>query len=587
MDWKRRAEGFNPRKRSAMTNGSIKNKKHAKRKRLSTSVQHSWQKCMDGFDDSIIEKEKEVTPKASKIKKKSSTGKKNNKRSGSVITLSHTTDNDTAEIQCWSSTDDDDNSGTVSTDRLRKESSMDIDISDCESLSEDEKSEEPKMTSQSEKDNLSELISLASSSSTAASSSTPQSSHVTGSQKKGSDWLKAVKLKTPDKKSDTDAMTMQFESTRKKKKYIRGGLAEQLQKIVSREKSSMTFWSHQNSSAKKGEKGDDTSSALTVRVLQISTEYGLHVTQCEVLSDTASQQSGMSFVTVLFTHSLSQQLTLNVGLIIKIYPPWQKLVITHRREPVILCTYYCQAINTLEDSDMTSQQILSLNTDVEHTSLSIISPKKKLKPSRLFGRISSSPDVIETTIIPLSSKKVISDSFIDSIEECSEHNDSGLCVRATVQRIYCKQIPQSNAGLSRQVRHPSHRYQWVLLLQDKHNAFCELLLPCHCTENPTWMDCIKYGQGKVFTFSGIRVVQRTNRTKSPGLFSLIDSLWSSEHRQLVTDQSSLSQDSSHHVVPSFCYIITTTGCDNTIESRDEVSLLYKSPKIYTLKEIQM
>ncbi|XP_077982361.1 DNA repair-scaffolding protein-like [Glandiceps talaboti] len=557
MDWFKRDEGFRVKsKRNSPSSKSNAAKK--KRQSEGKSVEESWQRCTDGFDHEIIKEEKQKTPSKMKLKPGKAKSSEKKKITFTVVKSPVSkADNEIAMID-WNSSDSDSMEDIIAPSPpdtrqpLRSQSimkltankkqqpitrqSIDAVISDYESPSEDE---EVQRSAKPPQDGASQELSIPSISSGATTASLSSAGNVNtrecydsgSSPKKGSDWLKSVQGQTPDKR--TTAISTQAESTRKKKKFVRGGLAEQLHTILSREKSSMTFWSHQKANSKKSTSG----SSLTVKVLSIDIQCNINITQCDVLSGTAMQDSTPTAITILFTASSSDQLMLNVGSVIKIYPPWQKLVIPHHKEAIILCTYFCQSVGGMstEDSDFSSQITTSLqpSRDELQSSLSVFSPKKKLKPSQLFSN-RRSPDTIETKIIvPVSKPKhVISESFLESIEEHGGHPAIGFCVQATVQRLYCKRFAGQSTSLPRLLggrlqspqRTSKPRYQWVFLLQDMHGAFCELQLPHSCTHEQTWSQCIRHGQGKVYVFSGLRVVQRTNRLRSPALFSLINSL---------------------------------------------------------------
>ncbi|XP_070576050.1 DNA repair-scaffolding protein-like isoform X2 [Ptychodera flava] len=422
------------------------------------------------------------------------------------------------------------------------------------------------------------------------------------SPKKGSDWLKSVQWQTPDKKPQVTSL-VQPDSTRKSKKFVRGGLAERLQQILLREKSSMAFWSHHNAMNSTGSNGG---SSLTVRLLSLEVQCQMRITKCEVISNTDSQgNTSPTTIFVLFTPTISDQLCLVTGSLVKIYPPWQKLTLPHHKDPILLCTYYCRSVDSdcMEDSDTSSQLMASLQPTEsdQQLSLSVISPKKKFQPSRLFSS-SKFVETIETHIFPLSERwSVVSESFLESVEEHGGHSASKMSVMATVQRIYCRRVADQSSSLAKPFRgqlippqSTSSRlqYQWVLLLQDSCKSFCELQLPPTSIEEENWKECLLHGQGKKYNFSGLRVVQRANRIRSPALFSMIDSLWHSTTKGCTdtscpTDTAIQGTSEDMSSAPSFCYIFTT-ACDNdNIKQIQCKSDIYNAPSVTSLQDIHM
>ena len=55
---------------------------------------------------------------------------------------------------------------------------------------------------------------------------------------------------------------------------------------------------------------------------------------------------------------------------------------------------------------------------------------------------------------------------------------------------------------------------YSLILQDSHGAVCELLVPCELMRDDAWRSALQHGDGRVCTFSGLQIGQRTNRARS-------------------------------------------------------------------------
>ncbi|KAJ7381528.1 hypothetical protein OS493_001676 [Desmophyllum pertusum] len=121
--------------------------------------------------------------------------------------------------------------------------------------------------------------------------------------------------------------------------------------------------------------------------------------------------------------------------------------------------------------------------------------------------------------------------------------------------------------------------RWTLLVQDIHGMCAEIQVPQTFQDSFDWNSCIVKGEGKVYTFSHVKVIQRTNRLRSAGLFSLIQSLWCSHddntitsdtgNSQIVTQESG-SQDSNSSSPPNFCYVLTVQESSHASLCQDVV-----------------
>ncbi|XP_043921165.1 DNA repair-scaffolding protein [Protopterus annectens] len=100
----------------------------------------------------------------------------------------------------------------------------------------------------------------------------------------------------------------------------------------------------------------------------------------------------------------------------------------------------------------------------------------------------------------------------------------------------------------------------------------------------------KKWEGKCCCLLGMKVLQRTTRGRSPGLFSLIDSLWPPLIPLKVHGQSQDSQEIDGRVpAPSFCYILGACPDEKSVEMVEEpepqVLDLYLPPVVHSLKTI--
>ncbi|XP_006880587.1 PREDICTED: DNA repair-scaffolding protein-like [Elephantulus edwardii] len=172
-------------------------------------------------------------------------------------------------------------------------------------------------------------------------------------------WMKSTEtiLCTPPKK--INKFPRPPEDSAKKKKPIRGGLAERLSELQNRERSAISFWRHQCAAYQKTLKGREPG-LLIVKILELHEECTIQVAFCEQLERLQSDSPllGLAtrprvFLKVLFTKETAEHLKGRPQDIVHIYPPWQKLVIPNESYPVVLNTYCCQKVIVKEDSQTT------------------------------------------------------------------------------------------------------------------------------------------------------------------------------------------------------------------------------------------
>ncbi|XP_022111259.1 DNA repair-scaffolding protein-like [Acanthaster planci] len=459
----------------------------------------------------------------------------------------------------------------------------------------------------SDYDSPSEEQGTAASSSQQASSSlhisdqspTPQPSPCQSPDKEsprtGTELLKKLKLpaRTPDKEAGVGGPSGGGDSTKKKRKFVRGGLAEGLQRVINREKSAMAFWAHRTVDTATSQ-----SLMLDLLVLSVEEARGLYVTRCRMCPFTSEAPDDDDML-VLFAQANGRQLKLGVGSRIRVYPPWQKLTLPNYKETVILCTYFCHPVDTADETppDVATTQSLFPNKTAG------MSLEKELKPVRLFQPLPKQTTSADSTLqLVLPNVKEapadhVSDSFLDSIAQSGGYTTAGMCVRARIHRVHCRGSNAEPVSMNRKQQgfsKPTHESSvgsthWALILQDNHGVFCELQVTVGYTgeEEEIWRRSLRGGEGKTMVFAGLKVMRRVNRTRFPGLFSLIDSLWSPCDTPI--SQSEAESQSQGLVSPqSFCYILGVQMLRNTIreEVSDRVRIPYREPVIHTLREVQ-
>ncbi|XP_068382071.1 DNA repair-scaffolding protein isoform X4 [Eschrichtius robustus] len=332
------------------------------------------------------------------------------------------------------------------------------------------------------------------------------------------------------------------ENSAKKKKLLRGGLAERLNGLQNRERSAISLWRHQYLSYQRTLSGIK-SGILTVKILELHEECTIQVAMCEQLSglqaDSSSQGGAPGTgLKVLFAKETARCLRGLPQDIIRIYPPWQKLIIPNGSCPVILNTYFCQKVVAKEDSK-TAHEVHSWDTPL---------PRRNIILAQMFrfkSLTNNSPEnqVMcggHTTVgtdwtlrheqaeLGFPARAPLRDSLLDAVESQGVATWSGAGVRVVVQRVYS--------------------------------------LRCRC--------------------------QQADGTDPPGvrmteLFSLIDTMWPPVAPLKAPGHGPAFEEKTHLPPPSFCYILTAhpnLGQIDAIEE-DSISKLYQPPIPRFLREI--
>ncbi|XP_032465272.1 DNA repair-scaffolding protein isoform X3 [Phocoena sinus] len=332
------------------------------------------------------------------------------------------------------------------------------------------------------------------------------------------------------------------ESSAKKKKLLRGGLAERLNGLQNRERSAVSLWRHQYLSYQRTLSGIK-SGILTVKILELHEECTIQVAMCEQLSGLQADNSSQggapgTGLRVLFAKETARCLRGLPQDIIRIYPPWQKLIIPNGSCPVILNTYFCQKVVAKEDSK-TTHEVHSWDTPLPRRSIILAqmfrfqsltnnSPENQVMCG---GHTTVGTDWTlrpEQAELGFPARAPLRDSLLDAVESQGVATWSGAGVRVVVQRVYS--------------------------------------LRCRC--------------------------QQADGTDPPGvrmteLFSLIDTMWPPVAPLKAPGHGPAFEEKTHLPPPSFCYILTAhpnLGQIDAIEE-DSISKLYQPPIPRSLREI--
>uniref|UniRef100_W5MG53 Scaffold protein involved in DNA repair n=1 Tax=Lepisosteus oculatus TaxID=7918 RepID=W5MG53_LEPOC len=438
--------------------------------------------------------------------------------------------------------------------------------------------------------------------------------------KSASAWIRSVQalLQTPQKQEDRSFKTPE-DSAKKKNKFIRGGLAERLHQLLSRQRSAVSFWRHHLPS------GSETSAASTacrpgVLVLEVLTaeeQCSVQVALCQPLepagpkgASPAPPPAGGAPLRVLFSRDTAARLAPSPGDIVHVSPPWQKLMIDGEKNPVILNTYFSQKVVSVEMGENRPKQRETFLSEkpIPYSLVRVFNltdESENLTTRDLFCRQQVPPASPKPLPSPASQRECdpgVSDSLLDVIEGQWAAGRLGMDVIVVVQRVYwlpfrelaTPQLLKDKALSSgpRQ-RTASKSDSWLcLLVQDSYGTFSEVQLSPLRSPGRGLRDRDgdrgREWEGRSCVLRGVKVVQRMTRGRSTWLFNLTDSLWPPVVPLKVHGKSQDSQEDTRNLPsPSFCYVLSGWREEGAVEVMQEEAVpgLYLPPVVHTLCEI--
>nr|XP_020646594.1 DNA repair-scaffolding protein [Pogona vitticeps] len=432
--------------------------------------------------------------------------------------------------------------------------------------------------------------------------------------KSARDWLKAAQtlLQTPKKKADKSLRTP--EDSAKKRKLLRGGLAERLNRLQNRERAAISFWRHQCVSGDQTPSGGK-SGVLTVKIVEMHEECTVCIAICcqlgQICADnTFSMEENADFqprLKVLFAKETAAHLKAVPQDVIRIYPPWQKLDLLNENIPVIMNTYFSQKVVLKEPTEMDRphfQETLLIRRNISLAWIFTLFDVKDCFPQPSALNQVSDPDMKTSKTISSSELKpspfaviCLSDSLLDVVEKEGVAGEKGIRVRVVVQRVY---YLAAKEGLKchLQGNNPSPNIlllnsdlanvRLCLLVQDTYGIFSEIQFQVLFSSSEPIQKYSTKWEGKYCCLSRVKILQRVTRGRVLGLFSLIDSLWPPQQPLTVPGRSQDNEMVTANLLPpSFCYILAVDSDQRDIDTDEgeHISDLYFPPAVHSLKEI--
>ncbi|XP_072186390.1 DNA repair-scaffolding protein [Excalfactoria chinensis] len=420
-----------------------------------------------------------------------------------------------------------------------------------------------------------------------------------------SDWLKSAQalLQTPKKQSGKASRTP--EDSAKKRKLLRGGLAERLCRLQNRERSAISFWRHQCISDAKIP--SDKCGVLIVKILEMFEECTIQVAICQQLEESPAIISSRDLVIsprepilkVLFARETADHLKSRPQDVIHIYPPWQKLLLENADIPVIMNTYFSQKVpsehlETSKTQDPTKMLIRKNIVPLAQT-FKLDDLDNKQPQESPDNQVSCAPQILnncDPKKHPLA-LSAVNDSLLEMVESQGAVGWREVQVRVVIQRVYY--LP-AREGFRSQIQGNQPvpiinsdplNVRLCLLVQDAYGMFSEVQLQCLDSAEDIEQYCKRW-EGKFCHLAGMKILQRTTRGRALGLFTLIDSLWPPVVPVKVPGQSQDPEMMTTNLPPpSFCYVLTAQSGEIHMEVDEEerISNLYQPPTVHNLKEI--
>ncbi|XP_016525231.1 DNA repair-scaffolding protein isoform X1 [Poecilia formosa] len=425
-----------------------------------------------------------------------------------------------------------------------------------------------------------------------------------GSKKSVRDWLTSAQamLQTPQKPMDRQFKTPEG-STKKKRKFKSGGLAERLNRLHCRQRSAISFWRHKSISDTSVAAATtvDRPGVLVLEVLEVHEESSMQLAHCEHQQpprDGHQERNAVSEETtrmlVLFNRETAAQLIPAPGDVIHIYPPWQSLSIEGFICPVILSTHFSQKVSSASKPDDMSLPKIWLSAE----------RRLPYFLGQIFGLLDECKTKSEGRAKQVAASDVLCTfgtrpclSLLEAIEGLGQAGNVDQDVDVVVQRVYsvpmadCSPVSflKHRASLRSSTAPPTAekgKTRLCVLVQDSFGIFSTVRLQPLSSSDELHQYCQMW-QGRTCVLRGVKVVERVTRERHSRLFSLIDSLWppATSLKDHGNSLSILNEIGSPGPPPSFCYLLS--GHQSSVEPREgqTVSPLYLHPASRTLRDI--
>ncbi|XP_034256258.1 uncharacterized protein LOC117654155 [Thrips palmi] len=305
------------------------------------------------------------------------------------------------------------------------------------------------------------------------------------------------------------------------------GLANRLQRILNRQRSSARIWQFKRSKQSKSSSagGSEQSASVLISVDKTWTEYSHIVVQGHVLNDDCNNRTTRYLdalsdqVVVILDPTIAEKLEkIMSSSRIRIFPPWQSLKL--KGISLILCAYCVEVVRSDCPQGTDNSTLLKKGSECVSGSglFEIIFPKLVEIQTHLIQYSEELPQdphengehaVTSGSISSLVSRHYVGEATLDILT-------------LTVLRAFQFRPLDTETGQS------SDAPSWSLLGQDVAGEVCEVLLGCEqlqASQESIWQG-VKTGKviGKTYCFSGFLPIQRIAPFRVSNLWKIISSM---------------------------------------------------------------
>ncbi|KAJ8012191.1 hypothetical protein DPEC_G00066110 [Dallia pectoralis] len=274
-----------------------------------------------------------------------------------------------------------------------------------------------------------------------------------------SDWVRSAQaaLQTPRKQGDRTPRTPE-DSSKKKKTFQRGGLAERLNRLQCRQRSAISFWRHQSISDTYGPVHKPGVLALEILSVQEESSMLLALYQHSPLSDISTPTGAdppnpsttdctpllstptRARLLVVFSKETASQLVLTPRDIIHVYPPWQSLMMEGQHN-IILNTHFSQKVNS--GTKPASPAPMPGKTCSPYSLVRTFGQLEIVKTLPVVEGMAQKVSALQSQCCvggPEGRSSGRCDSLLEAIEGRGQAGWVGQGVEVVVQRVYCTRV---------------------------------------------------------------------------------------------------------------------------------------------------
>ena len=334
------------------------------------------------------------------------------------------------------------------------------------------------------------------------------------------DRIKASLLKLTDAKevfrplrldlSTVDDIKRAEDTSMKRKKLVKGGLAEQYQKLTARQKSEETMMIHSRKNCTDFEK------IVHLQVCSSQVEYSVSLLQCNVMPVRLGCQ-----IYLVLPCSQYKMLNIKDTDVLRVRPPFQKIWLPSLHSCMLVSVSF---IETLQKEELPSFSVTNATKDL------------------MVYIESNGPgdDIIESKVVCLPPPKLqlssidMHQSIVKAVELSKE--TKGITFSGRIQRIclrHVKTLPVSGIGsFSKYIQEKSfagdevscENLSIVLIVEDEMGFFSEIIIPFSALRQKRWLQLVVTGEGQHVFFKDVLLSHRITHNRNPSLSSLIESI---------------------------------------------------------------